>query len=156
MVMNKKFLIVITIPLLFSACFMITGPEPPDPYSEVVIKNNSGVSLKYITYGFPYEGVLFHNDTIILNSQESYSRMYYGDGGDARPPMESPLLYDSVKIFFNNERSVIYRQKPEDSEIDRSPYSYEAYDTKMLGDDHYEYTYTITEEDYNNATPITE
>lgn len=141
--MNKIYVFLVAM-LLFISCIKETGI-----INETVIENKSGYNVSLTAYGNRQEIV------IALEKGEKASETRENDtGGAAIFPMDS----DSVIIVFNNTHIVkYYNALPP---FDRSPYSINNYSKESLGKkngfDRYIYTYTITEEDFNNAILIAE
>ncbi len=142
--MKKNALFIVIILFLASSC--IHGD--PTTVTKTVIINKSNTNVEYIVYG---NSDVHSIDSISLSINESYTEQYSDVGGTLAFPMYS----DSVRIIFNDKKYSLYKQKYSDIEIKRNPFSDKAYSIKM-DDYYYEFTYTITEEDYNNAIPLTE
>lgn len=144
MVMNKL-LGVLVLTLLLNACTKET-----EVTIDTVIVNMSGYKVTYTAYGVHASDVLYENPVVIsIDNGEQATERRSGMGGANVFPNSS----DSVHIVFDNMKIVKYNQEidPEDT---RSPYSGEGYTFKKIGENHSQYTYTITEENYNNASAI--
>lgn len=101
-------------------------------------------------------------ETIDIKSKSSFS-VLKAKGYHAEPDnIFQNFDIDSVNIIFNNEKILIQfceNNYVRDCDIERNilgfDTEYEKEKTgKFKGNDEYRYTYTITEDDYNNAVPI--
>nr|WP_321407028.1 hypothetical protein [uncultured Carboxylicivirga sp.] len=141
MVMNKIYAILVAMLLLIS-CTIETGT-----INETVIINNSGNNVSFTAY-------FSHQDIVItLENGEEASETRSHDSGGAEI---FPTLSDSIFIVFNDTRIAKYYNEIVPG--GRSPFNIDAYNLESLGEKNhfnkYSYTYTISEEDYNNAIPI--
>lgn len=141
----KKLLGLFVLTLLLNACTKET-----EVTIDTIIVNMSGCKVTYTAYGVHASDVLYENPVIIsIENGEQATERRSGMGGANVFPNSS----DSVHIIFDSVKILKYTQEidPEDT---RSPYSGEGYTFKKIGENHSQYTYTITEEDYNKAVPI--
>lgn len=142
MVMYKTY-VFLAIMFLFVSCTKETGI-----INETVIVNNSGYNVLFTAYNR-------QDIAITLKHGEKASETRVGDTGEAEIfPMES----DSIIIVFNDTHIVKYYNA--DVPRGRSPFNIDAYSKEPLGEKNdfirYTYTYTITEEDFGNATLLAE
>ncbi len=137
--------------LSLSMLFLYSCTVEYESATKTTVLNNSGVTVKLMMYGSRvYESDM---EITILNGDEYVhtSDLHIGGG-------EPPILIrcDSIEFIFNNKKkSVMYKQLEglvEDKHLLRSPF-YESYVIEYK-DKSEEYTYTITEEDFENAVPI--
>ncbi len=140
--MNRVFAFFV-IMLLFVSCTKETGN-----INKTVIVNNSGYNVSFTAYSRK-------NIVITLENGEKASETREHDSGAAEIfPTES----DSIFIEFNDTHIAKYFNATAPS--GRSPFNIDAYSKESLGVvngfNENIYTYTITEEDYNNATLIEE
>nr|WP_321407030.1 hypothetical protein [uncultured Carboxylicivirga sp.] len=119
-----------------------------EEYVETLIVNKSGYNVRYIAYeerGAIVLELANTKDTSLVRNIE-YDHSF-------------PFSADSIQITFNNERESKYYLEEVEND-GKSPYSYDEYireevDRKEEYISRYtRYTYTITEEDYNNAISI--
>ncbi len=142
MVMKKYYVILLM--LLSVACIRETGV-----ITETVIVNISGDSISFTAYTYYGDDI-----TLKLANGEKAIEKRSGDTGDSE--IFPITIADSVIIIFNKTRIAKYYAN--DITKDRSPFDLDSYLEETLGQkdyfDRYKFTYTITEEDYNNAIPI--
>ncbi len=150
MVMKNGTLILLFFQLLF---FYSCITRETEGIAETIIINNSGHKVYYIAYGVHASNESGNDGKVKIEIPDKEKhKETRGDMGGVDP---FPFQSDSVQIKFGVKKVVTYYYELNPVNK-RSPFSEQAYNIKDLGDYHYEYTYTITEEDYNNATPITE
>lgn len=132
---------------LIAIVFLVSCIKETGNINETIIDNKSGhaISLTIFING--------QKKTINLKNSEKISETREHDTGSASIfPMES----DSIFIVFSNVYTLKYYNAIPLS--DRSFYNINAYSKESLGKkkniESYIYTYTITEEDYNAASPI--
>lgn len=141
--MRNVFIVFTLALIIVSSC--ITGD--PNTTVETIVINESGVDVEYVTYGYLYHQSI---DTIeIINDGN-----YITTGSDVGGYPIFPSGADSIKIIFEGGVSITYSPFLEENNKERNPFSIETYDEKRISKYHYQYTYFITEEDYNSATPI--
>lgn len=136
--------------------FVLTGCEKVWTV-EQIIKNSTWHDIKIETY---YEGK--EREVITIAPNKSYTKT------SIKEPRNTDDMFilqtwwiDSVNIIFDNKKIII--QSCNNSslmscpDVDRNIFrlGYE-YDREEMGTRSIRYTYTITEEDYNNAVPIEE
>jgi hypothetical protein len=153
----KKLMIIILIPVFFlCAC-------EKSWYHEYIISNDTNVEVTIYAYDTDVEPV-FNSDVININAKSQYS-VLKGNGID----MDYQGVFtigevDSVVINFNNERSLIQScafEYGDGCNFDRNIMNFRNEQDfikrnrgKASGQQQYSFTYTITQEDYNNAVPI--
>ncbi len=138
--------------LIIVTCLFVLSCNRMESYTntEFVIANNSkhDLELRYFVYLEQHYSV---EDTIFNIPKKSEMRvMYYDDMGSSVYGRPLGLSPDSVYITFNSKR-IVYRKGDTENMgiIDIANY-YE----RKVDDNNYEFTYTITSEDYENATEI--
>jgi hypothetical protein len=135
---------------LFTACQKLL-------YVEVIVENDTGHNIQIKAF---YRGAEL--EEVSIEPHGSYVRPQYIDregGPDIRLFQDYPV--DSVIILFDNQKIIVQScEQPElvyCYNIERNILNYSInYDHEDLGRKKLRYTYTITEEDYNNAVPIDE
>ncbi len=133
-------------------------------YNEFVIVNSTDHDI--VITAFDVNGVSFDKinylEQIVINAQSKYSVMKtYGYHAE-EPGVFISEEVDSVVIDFDNVmritqvcNQILGSQCDFDSNIMNYNNSYDIVKTgKSSGRDEFRYTYTITEEDYNNASII--
>ncbi|MFV0366428.1 MAG: hypothetical protein ACK5JS_08085 [Mangrovibacterium sp.] len=132
--------------LLLHSCIT----KETDVTVNTVIINNSGYEVTYIAFG-----EISNERKVVLNIENGEQAIRIkSDIGEVNP---FPLDADSVYIIFAERKQLKYKFSWEADPIpddDRNPYSENAYEKESVGKHRRKYTYTITEEDYNNALPI--
>ncbi|BDX39108.1 hypothetical protein CYCD_24630 [Tenuifilaceae bacterium CYCD] len=144
----KLIFFVIAIVSVASSC------DRMEPYTNVefVIINNSkySVDLHYFTYITP-DGYA-KADTVLSIPQYSEIRVYYYDDmGSSIYGFPLGVSPDSVYLTFDNTKRIIYRSN---DSSDKGILDINSYEEKKIDEHNYEFTYTITEDDYNNAVLI--
>jgi hypothetical protein len=129
-----------------------------------VFENKSNKNVRSIGY------VSYLNDTIpneqeVFNIFKNSNIKIYSTGlqvsrrKDGKPFSVFPfniIGFDSIAIFFDDKRKLNYslRALLDDCSIPNNLYCRESYTVKEISRFEYEYTYTFTEGDYRNATPL--
>ncbi len=158
----KKTLIGLSFAFLIHSCCLL--PFERTWTDEYIIENNTGylitIYYRYETYSDVPEIKL---DTIEIMPNSEYVDYGYR-GFDYDFPELFSVTTDSVVIQFDNKREIIQTCEHffnDDCMIERNVINYlnsANYTKKIIGrecgDKEYRYTYTIKEEDYNNAVPI--
>ncbi|HYX10229.1 MAG TPA: hypothetical protein VE912_26105 [Bacteroidales bacterium] len=146
---NKVIIFVIAIVSLFFSC------DRMETYTNVqfLVINNSAhnVKLHYFVFMTAYYSV---KDTIFHIPENSEIRIIYEDDmGSSIYGSDSPLGLrpDSVYITFDNTKRIIYRQ---DDSFDKGILDINNYVERKTDEHNYEFSYTITGEDYNNAEKL--
>jgi len=132
-------------------------------YHEYVIINDTDYNVTISAYDTDVNPT-FNSDVITINPGSSYS-VLKGNGLNADYHGVFTIgEIDSVVIIFNNERSIIQTcnfEYGDACKFDRNIMDYnnesdfvKTKKGKSQGKQEYRFTYTITEEDYNNAVPI--
>ena len=153
----KKILIITLIPVFFlCAC-------EKSWYHEYIIINDTYVEVKVYTYDTDVKPV-FISDIIIIKAKSQYSVLKENGIDLDYQGVFTNGEVDSVVISFNNERYIIQSCAlgyGEGCKFDRNIMDFnnkqdfiKSIRGKSSGQTEYQYTYTITEEDYNNALPI--
>lgn len=114
-----------------------TEPQPSYVLSDFIYNNQSGVFVKFILYNNP-------NDTISIKNSEVFTKAILVEGG-----FDAPFICDSLEVVFNNESKVLYKWINTSSS---NPLLLPSYSQTKINDNHYEFKYLITEQDYLNAT----
>lgn len=144
----KKFLIlIIVISFLISSC----GTGEPESRTDFTIKNVSSHNVKLTVFNGAMPNQNIKDTIFLLDSNSEISYYYILDGEDA-PISEYPLgPADSAYIIFNDNLRIIYRR---DDLNPRNILDINSYDGGKVDDGWYQYKYSITNEDYDNATEI--
>lgn len=143
----KKLFKLFTLALLLCSCIKET-----EVTIDTIIVNMSGHKVTYAAFGVHASDAMYENPVIIsIEDGEQATERRTGMGGANVFPESS----DSVHIVFDSIKALKYNQEIDPADT-RSPYSGEGYTFKKIGENHSQYTYTITKEDYNNAIPIEE
>jgi hypothetical protein len=140
-------------------------------YYEFVIINDTSHSIKIEGFNNKFNTVDTIEDNLLgpiesidIKSKASFS-VLKAKGYHAEPDnIFQNFDIDSVNIVFNNEKIIIQFCESNylrDCNIERNILGFDTeYEKEKNGrsqrHDEYRYTYTITEEDYNNAVPIEE
>lgn len=145
---NKLIFFVIVIVSVASSC------DRMEPYTNVefVIINNSKYTtdLRYFIYRMP-DGYT-KTDTMLRITQNSEIRVcYYDDMGSSIYGFPLGIYPDSVFLTFDNTKRIIYRSNDSSG---KGILDINNYEKRKVDEHNYEFTYTITEEDYNNAILI--
>ncbi len=119
----------------------------PATITETIIYNSSKRDVNYVIYGMHNKSSI---DTIFIFDGESYETTNVAIGYYSIFPGAG----DSVEMIFDCERVVKYFPFVDDSNKYKNVFSMEAYEKEKIKEGHFRFIYTITEEDYNNATPI--
>jgi len=124
-------------------------------YSTYTVKNESNCTLDLVYY-FTKNDLINGVDTIKIEKDSSYI-IYENTGEGAHSDMEF-IWADSMKVIFDKQKFINYygRSVLEDTiftEI-RSPMNRTFYDRTVERKHGSDYTYTITEEDYESAAFI--
>ena len=142
MVMYKIYVFLAAM-FLFVSCTKETGT-----INETVIVNNSGYNVSFTAYN--RQDIAF----TLAHGEKASETREHDSGGAEIFPTES----DSIIIVFKDSRIAKYYNATVPN--GRSPFYIGAYNKESLGEkndfNRYTYTYTITEEDFNNATLIAE
>jgi len=140
----KKITIFIIIGLIICSC----EPEPQDPNTHFQIKNNSSYNVEVTIYNARVPDKSLDDLTIFLSSNYAMTYSYVCSSN------EYPLLdeADSAIIVFNDERQIIYRKNDDQLRniLDISSWNEEISAVYYK----YLYTYSIENEDYENAVNI--
>ena len=128
--------------VLVSSC----EPEPPDKYTNYIINNVSNHNVKLLIFYNWFDDS--NNDSLIVISKNTEIKNTYIN---STPIIPFGLAVDSLYIHFNENRRIIYRKNDEHL---RNILDINSYDVRKNGNYLYEYEYTITDEDYDNAVNI--
>jgi hypothetical protein len=144
---NTIIILSIAIVLVFFSC------DRMEPYTNVefVVINNSShnVELHYFIFMTAYSSV---KDTTFNIPENSEIRIFYEDDmGSSIYGSPLGLIPDSVYIIFDNTKRIVYKQAEID---DKGILDIENYDEEQVDEHNYEFTYTISETDYDNAVEI--
>lgn len=132
--MGVKICCIGLIVLISIACI---GPEPRSNGLAFKYFNRSGSKVEFILFRS------FGNDTILMNADGYYTTVIDVENG-----FEPPFICDSIEMVFNGTTHLLYHWTDESP---RNPLLLESYDQKKISNYQYEFTYTITEQDYLNA-----
>ncbi len=161
---GRKILTLISIALLIHSCCLF--PVEKEGSNQYAIQNNTSHFI-IIQYSFKpdFDSQEIKKDTIRIEPNTEYLE-YKMSGYHFEAQGIFPITTDSVVINFDNKREIIQTCEhffSDDCTIERNIVGYwnaANYTKKVIGrectDKEYRYTYTITEEDYNNAVPIEE
>lgn len=129
-----KFLYIYLILFSFISC----TDNYPSTQCRYLYNNETTQDVDIVIYS--YKG----NDTISIDNGVTYSmeRIVY-----AEDPL-NPFKCDSLALIFNSAKKVIYKWT--DVSL-RNPLLLESYEKTKIDDYHYEFRYTITEQDYIDA-----
>ncbi len=137
------------VPLLFLFSCIVED----DTLTIYNVKNETVYDISMVIHNFVYhESLPPIPDSIIQISANDVFSINYGGSHYPFPLGEST---DSVIIIFDGSRKLIHRRNELDTY--RNILNRDSYVERVNEDNHvtyYHYTYTLTEEDYNNAVPI--
>ncbi len=119
---------------LIFVCISCSEPNP-DILSFFTYKNSSGVKIEFKLYGNFYK-------TIMLPNGSDFKEEIKGPG------ILIPLRCDSLGIVFNSLKEVIYQWN--DPSLS-NPLNLGSYEMEKINRNHYRFSITITEEDYQKA-----
>ncbi len=158
----KKILTSLAFALLIHSCCLL--PVERTGTNEYVLINNTNhfITIYYVFEENVYDPEIIRDTIEIEPNSEFLEYKLFGFHGES--PGIFPVTTDSVIINFDYEKKTIQACEHFSSDactIERNIVGYwnEANYTKKVigrecGDKEYRYTYTFTEEDYNNAVPI--
>lgn len=142
--MGKKIIFLIVISFLVTLC--------SDGGTDTVfyVKNNSGHSVKLSIFNVEIQSKSWVKDTtyVLPNLSEINNTVSLKGHGYAMLPFGNP---DSAYIVFDNSLIIMFKRN--DPNI-RNVLNFDSYTGGKKEDNLYEFTYTITEDDYKNAKPI--
>ncbi len=118
--------------------------EPIGDSTVTRLINNSGHSIEMQIY----RNGEFQSVTIIDNNKTKEYR-YGGEAGAVGTTLP-PFSADSVRIIYY-EKASIWHTKDENSPVSRSLMLESSYEGGKTGDNTYEFTYTFTPEDFEEA-----
>ncbi|RIJ50117.1 hypothetical protein D1614_05060 [Maribellus luteus] len=142
-----KYIVTLSLAILLFACEKIS-------YYELAINNTTEHEIRI-------EAFFKQNELEVINipANDIYTRSVSKEKNEDIPIIFSTSLIDSVNIIFDSVKIII--QNCDQSVLEYCPdvyrnilRLYDEYEKEIKGKDSYYYTYTITEEDYNNAVPI--
>lgn len=128
-------IILFTLSLLAISCI---GPEPEDRTSKYIITNNSVLDVKLVPYGATDTIAIASNTSTTLPNINGVERTM-------------PFNIDTLLVIFEHHLPIKYTFQT------KSPYNLmfeNNYTSKNIGENNYEFYYTITDEDYSDAEPI--
>jgi hypothetical protein len=145
--MNTKIVLLMIISLLLSSCGM-----EPESLTEFIVKNSSSHNVEFTIFNgeLPHK-VGAQTITILLNEDSEESYIYTMDGENRFYDNYVLGGPDSVYITFDNNRLITYKPNEPDP---RNFIDISSWEGEKMSDTHYIYTYSITNEDYENATEI--
>ncbi len=143
------------VPLIFLfSCIVETSTN-----TMYTIKNETVHDVNLTLYKLHYINSLLQvsESTVGIAANDEFREIYGGDTGSQLFLYPFGESTDSVIIIFDSSRKLIHRRNELDSY--RSILNRNSYIERVNEDNnitYYHYTYTLTEEDYNNAVPIEE
>lgn len=143
----KNILVIIGIFITISACERLY-------YAEVIVQNNTEHFIQIDAF---FEGEAMEGFSVQPNESHIVPQHFHPEDGTYVTLFEENRI-DSVTIKFNNERIII--QSCEEvyldyCDIERNIMLFDVYyEYEELGRKELQYTYFITEEDYNRALPM--
>lgn len=129
----------IIIMLIITHLVSCIGPEPEEQIFKykIIIKNQYVTTIGVKPYDIPFDTILIKSNNIYEVSRETET-----------PPYS--FYCDTIKILYF-DRSKMYSSYDTSS---RNPLRIENYIATEISKGYFEYSYTITEQDYLDADPI--
>jgi len=131
------------IAFLLSSC--MEGPQGDSTSTTIVNKSGHSIELQ------EYIGGAYRISTFIDNNKNKEFNISFNDPGGATGPFILPLTNaDSIRIIYY-EKASIWHTTDVNSPVSRSLMLESSYVGGKIGDRKYEFTYTFTPEDYEEA-----
>jgi len=128
---------------ILSSC--VEDPLGDSTYTTITNKSGHSIELQ------EYIGGAYRTSTFIDNNKSKEFNLTSGDPGDPTGPFIRPLTSaDSIRVIYF-EKASIWHTKDENSPVSRSLMLESSYEGGKTGDKKYEFTYTFTPEDYEEA-----
>jgi len=145
----KNYTTVFILLLLFSSCVREKGSVFSEIDYVISIENNSGYDINMRVIG----EIIIHGT--IKNNEKMQFRYAYpsSNGANTIPDLPPPLDFqeaDSIKITYFEKASIMHTTDV-NSPVSRSLMLESSYVGGKTGDKTYEFTYTFTPEDYEEA-----
>jgi hypothetical protein len=127
------------------------GTGEPETRTEFIIENVSSYKVELTVFDAGMPNQYSKDVTFLLNSNSEVSHYYITDGESQ--PYTSPFSgsADSAYIVFDDTLQIIYRQ---DNSNPRNVLDISSWDEVIESVTYFKYTYSITDEDYENAVSI--
>ena len=131
--------------LLFLSFSCVEGPVGDTTYTTII--NNSGLNIELQEF---YNGA-YRSSSFIENNNSKEFKFSAGDpGGPTGPYIRPSVNSDSVRIIYY-EKASIWHTKDANSPVSRSLMLESSYEGGKVKDGLYEFTYTFTPEDFEEA-----
>ena len=152
--------------IFFIGISIFYGCQKHFDISEVYVFNNESSSniivngLWYNTFDtIPNRRELFtikKDSSIKIYSSSWQIQVYRRNDSEPFTHFPFPIIsFDTISILFESKRKINYSFIAlDDCSISNNIFCKASYTVKKMSDFEYSYTYTFTEEDYRNATPI--
>ncbi len=138
-----KSTIFILIAFIFSSC--TEAPVGDSTYTTLINQSGHDIELQEFLNG------IYSTSSFIDNNQSKDFNFISGNPGGFTGPSIRPLSYsDSIRIIYY-EKASIWHTTDENSPVSRSLMLESSYEGGKVGDGVYEFTYTFTPEDYEEA-----
>ncbi len=138
-----KSIIYIFIGFIFSSC--TEGPLGDSTYTTLI--NNSGLNIELQEF---YNGA-YRSSSFIENNQSKEFKSVSGEpGGSTGPSIRPSMAADSIRIIYY-EKASIWHTSDVNSPVSRSLMLESSYEGGKVRDGLYEFTYTFTPEDFEEA-----
>lgn len=136
----KKLLI-----LLFAPFLLVLGACDPETSTTFVVDNQTGIDATMQLFPDSLDQVYD------LPSKEKTAIIHVEDDpGDGPAPIFIEEIVDSVQVIFDNERRITYYPNSSSLPSNKTIYKDDYYEEDK-GGNHYNITFTITEEDLVNS-----
>ncbi len=146
--MKKQIIFFISILILFS-CHRINEPSITETSYIITIENNSGYNIDMRLFGKTIiEGSIKNNEKIVFRF--SYPSNVEDSISLELPPPPDFQEADSIRITYNNEVTIFHTKK-EVQLVSKSLQLKLSYVGGKTTSTEYEFTYTFTPEDYEEA-----
>jgi len=138
-----KSIIYILIAFIFSSC--VEGPVGDSTYTTIINKSGHSIELQEF-----YNGN-YRSSSFIENNQSKEFKFEAGEpGGPTGPHIRPAMASDSIWVIYY-EKASIWHTTDKNSPVSRSLMLESSYEGGKVGDGVYEFTYTFTPEDYEEA-----
>jgi len=146
--MKKLIILTVYISFLFLSC----NKSEPESDTEFIIKNLSSHKVELTVFD-AYLPDKFNTEdiTVLLNINSEKSYIYSLDGEHMFIDFTFGRTADSAYIIFNNSRKIKYKRNDLNP---RNIIDINSWKGLIVSDTYFIYTYSITDEDYENAIEI--